>query len=675
MSMPTISYCCIFKNEEKHLPKWIECAKAVACGENDEIIACDTGSDDKSCEILKNAGIEPIYFEWVNDFSKAKNFVIDKAKGDWIFFMDCDEYFSDESLPIVREVVKKLDPTNAMFIQSNMINIDEDNDNTIISTCFHWRIFRNRPDIRYEKAIHEFVNYHGKGKGTITPVNDLTIMHTGYSIKMAKAKGERNLKLLEEEIAKNETDELTTPQAFYMANTYGQMDDLNKAAEYAQIAIKGPDRELEPMIVKMYRFVLAREEKKPSGPDYDWVMELLDEALLRAPDQPDFLLDKIRYYYPRKYYYEIENLCHKYIKSLGNPTIMNRCESQALGNVFYIYEVLADMMFHRGQVIEARRYITLALKERPKSVPFLQKFVSYFRYEELSIIQPIMNEICKTPDKEDKERFKSCFAQMNYGDVYLRYVKPKNNTFEYFMCKGLYSKAVKLCEKELIELFKYAAFAYAKFPNEARVFKAAVPTNYLTGAKKCPTGDEMSIKDLADKFLDVLSRIIMACYSMTDDEFEKNKNGIMKYLTSPAKDFLLAGFGQATQGVQLEDTKSFYKRVITKGNRNCIARLAKTIQVMPVNDEFLYEAIMTYAEYKDPQSMYNLTQKLENKNYDYHILTGVAFLYANDPKNARKHFVKARELGADTQELRDFIKMTDPAEKIVINLGKQDLVA
>ncbi len=145
MSMPTISYCCIFKNEEKHLPKWIECAKKIACGEGDEIIACDTGSTDKSPEILREAGIEPIYFEWVNDFSKAKNFVIDQAKGDWIVFMDCDEYFSDDTLPKVREVIENLDSTDTMLVQSDMHNIDEDDGGRLISTCYHWRILGTSP--------------------------------------------------------------------------------------------------------------------------------------------------------------------------------------------------------------------------------------------------------------------------------------------------------------------------------------------------------------------------------------------------------------------------------------------------------------------------------------------------------------------------------------------------
>lgn len=667
MSMPTISYCCIFKDEERHLPKWIECAKAVACGEGDEIIACDTGSTDKSCELLREAGIEPIYFEWVNDFSKAKNFVIDKAKGDWIFFMDCDEYFSKDTLPKVRETVKQFHPTKTMFIQSDMHNIDEDNGDRLISTCFHWRIFRNRPDIRYTKAIHEYVRYTGEGQTIITPTH-LLILHTGYSASLTRLKGARNLVFLEEDIAANETNEITTSQAFYMANTYGQLGDLLKACEYADIAIAGPDNELGPMTVKMYKFILTREEMRKGGPIFKNVMDILDEGLIRVPNQPDFLLDKIRYYIPLKRYYEIELFCFKYLNALSNPVIMNRCESQAMTNVHQVYKTLAEMMFHRGNVVEARRFISMALKEQPKNIELLRNFVKYFRYEILSIVEPIIDRIYPEQDDETKEVFKKEFASMNYGDVYLRYAKPKSHSYEYYMCKGLYLKAAKICEKELLEHYKYAAFAYANWPKEAEIFKAAVPLKFLTGAKKQPTGKEMTIKDLMNKFIAIFAKITMAFYSMTNEEFERNKSGILRYLTGPARNFLLAGYGQATEGITLEDTKSLYKLIVTRCNKTCLARLARAVYVMPTDDNFIYGVLKDYIFYKDPQNTYNLIQKLQNKNYNYYLLLGVAFLYGNDMKNARKNFIKARALGANTQELKDYIKTTDPAQKIVVNL-------
>ena len=663
--MPSVSYCCIFKNEEKHLPKWIECAKAVANEEGDEIIACDTGSTDNSCQILRKAGIEPIYFEWADDFSKAKNFVIDKAKGDWIIFMDCDEYFDDKSIPIVRKTITEADPTKTMIIQSAMHNINEDDNNNLISTCVHQRIFRNDPQIRYYKAIHEYVKYFGEGP-TIVGFCDLVILHTGYSSSLAKSKGERNLVFLQEEIAENETDELTTMQAFYMANTYAQIGDVQKAAEYADLAVQGPDEELGVMTVKMYKHLISREELKKGGPDFDVIMDLLDRALLRVPEQPDFLIDKARYYRTKNRYYEVEQFCIRALNAMGNEKIMERCESNANSLRHLVYELLAEMQFHKGNIIEARRFITLALQEKPHALKYWGDFIKYFRHEPLSIIKPVMEAINPEPTKEDKDTWREIFRFTSYGDVYLHYAKPKSNTFENHMCKGLYAKAVKYCEKELMELFKYAAFARAAFPKETEILNAVVPQKYLKGQKKQPKG-EMNLEMLIEKFIAALSKLIMACFSMTEEEFEKNKN-VLNYMVTPAKDFLLAGFDQAEQGIQLSDTKKFYECIAPLCNADCLKRLAKVIYVMPKDDEFLYQVIKELVTYHDLQSAYNLSEKLEDKNYNYYLIKGVIFLRANDLPKARENLIKARALGADGQELIDFIKLSDPSQNIIVNL-------
>ena len=664
--MPTISYCCIFKNEEKHLPKWIESAKAVASGVGDEIIACDTGSTDKSCDILREAGIEPVYFEWVNDFSKAKNFVIDMAKGDWIFLLDADEYFSEETVSNAREIIKKA-PQNIWFIQSVMEHVDEDDGNRLISTSFHWRIFRNRPDIRYVNAIHEYIKFSGDGNSIFFDRN-LTIIHTGYSSGIAKAKAERNLELLKKEIAENNPGKVTTKQAHYMADAYNQLGDYLKAAKYADIALEGEDDEIMPVISQMYKYILTREERREGGARFDALMDILDEALLRAPDQPDLLLEKIRYYYSKGYYYDIEKLCYKYLESARNPEILARGDSTAEANLHFVYDVLARMKYHSGNTKEAKRYIALALMEKPQDKIILNNFVKYFRYAPLPVVNPIMKNIYPKFNRKDFEIFKPYFSSVNYGELYLYYASPMKDSFEYFICQGEYLNAWKILEKELKEHFKYAAFAYKSFSEEAEIFKLVAPIKYLMGAGKPPKNDDMTVKDLIDKFIEILSKIILLCYFMSDKEFAKHKKNILKYLVSPAKDFLLAGFNQAKEAVDIDDTKTFYRYISPRANKTCLSRLARAIYVMPTPDEFLYGVIIDYLRYQDPDNAYNLLQKIENRDYNYYFLTGVALLYSGDKINARKNFIRARALGKNNQELRDFIKMTDPAECVNVDL-------
>src|SRR5664280_1682563 len=87
----TISLCMIVKNEEETLAR---CLKSVI-GIADEIVIVDTGSTDKTKEIAKKYTDCLYDFEWVDDFSGARNFSFEKATMDYILWMDADDVLAD----------------------------------------------------------------------------------------------------------------------------------------------------------------------------------------------------------------------------------------------------------------------------------------------------------------------------------------------------------------------------------------------------------------------------------------------------------------------------------------------------------------------------------------------------------------------------------------------------
>ena len=91
--MITISLCMIVKNEEKNLER---CLKSYA-PLMDEIIVVDTGSTDRTKEIAARFTDKIYDFEWINDFSAARNFSFEKATCDYIFSADADEVLDDEN--------------------------------------------------------------------------------------------------------------------------------------------------------------------------------------------------------------------------------------------------------------------------------------------------------------------------------------------------------------------------------------------------------------------------------------------------------------------------------------------------------------------------------------------------------------------------------------------------
>lgn len=104
--MITISLCMIVKNEEKNLER---CLKSYA-PLMDEIIVVDTGSTDTTKEIAARFTDKIYDFEWINDFSAARNFSFEKATCDYIFSADADEVLDDENrkqFEILKQVLDK----------------------------------------------------------------------------------------------------------------------------------------------------------------------------------------------------------------------------------------------------------------------------------------------------------------------------------------------------------------------------------------------------------------------------------------------------------------------------------------------------------------------------------------------------------------------------------------
>ena len=90
--MTTISVCMIVKNEEKILSRCLDCLRDIA----DEIIIVDTGSTDNTKEIAKKYTDKIYDFEWIKDFSAARNYSLSFATKDYIYCADADEVIEPE---------------------------------------------------------------------------------------------------------------------------------------------------------------------------------------------------------------------------------------------------------------------------------------------------------------------------------------------------------------------------------------------------------------------------------------------------------------------------------------------------------------------------------------------------------------------------------------------------
>ena len=100
---PRVSLCMIVKNEEAKLPS---CLKSVA-GLVDEVVVVDTGSTDGTKAVAASLGARVFNFTWVDSFAAARNASLDHATGEWILWLDADDFIDADNCRKLRNSVRR----------------------------------------------------------------------------------------------------------------------------------------------------------------------------------------------------------------------------------------------------------------------------------------------------------------------------------------------------------------------------------------------------------------------------------------------------------------------------------------------------------------------------------------------------------------------------------------
>ncbi len=206
-----ISICMIMKNEERCLERCLKSLTPLREQLPCELIITDTGSTDRSIEIAEKYADKLLHFEWCNDFSAARNFGLEQAKGEWIMVIDADEelvedvshlvkfFTSEEKYKYYGCFLKKKNCFDAKICSSVESLKDYEGG---YSNFSDFRVFRADMNPRYHGIIHEAVSHF---EPTYT-FKELVLYHDGYAFEdksKRREKGVRNASLLEKQIKEN----------------------------------------------------------------------------------------------------------------------------------------------------------------------------------------------------------------------------------------------------------------------------------------------------------------------------------------------------------------------------------------------------------------------------------------------------------------------------------------
>jgi tetratricopeptide (TPR) repeat protein len=169
----TLSLCMIVRDEEEMLPRSLAAVRDAV----DEIIVVDTGSTDRTIEIAQSFGAAVIEREWTGSFADARNVSFDAATGDWVMWLDADEVLVADDARRLRAILGRTWREAFYLVETNFTGELRDGTAVVHNAL---RVFRNRPEYRFEGRIHEQIAHKlPTGQPERIEITDVRVEHYG----------------------------------------------------------------------------------------------------------------------------------------------------------------------------------------------------------------------------------------------------------------------------------------------------------------------------------------------------------------------------------------------------------------------------------------------------------------------------------------------------------------
>ena len=249
----------------------------------DELVVVDTGSTDNTVQLLEAEGARVLHKPWRQDFSEARNFSIETATGDWIIFLDPDEYVLPAFAGQARAVISNPRAGAASVLMQDLREDGHVQEARLI------RMFRRYPDVHFRHAIHEDVaetlipRLLTNGQAIVEI--DSPIAHYGYRKEVAQErnKKQRDTAIIEATLQREPDDLYLHFKLLELARFWADESLARKSAPAALAAWnRAPDSALNFWAGELAVMLV---EGIHAG-DLESALDLLQSLAQRAPDSP-----------------------------------------------------------------------------------------------------------------------------------------------------------------------------------------------------------------------------------------------------------------------------------------------------------------------------------------------------------------------------------------------------
>ncbi|MCI8352084.1 MAG: glycosyltransferase family 2 protein [Clostridia bacterium] len=350
--MNKISLCMIVKNEEDVIGRCLESVRDIA----DEIIIVDTGSTDRTKEIVSKYTSKIYDFEWVDDFSKARNFSFSKATKDYILWLDADDIILQQDYKKFIELKNNIDNNIDIYMMKYNYIVNEENIPSLVQN--RARLLKRENNYQWVSPIHE----------VIIPVGNIENVDIAITHKKDKIKDiNRNLNIFEK--MKREGMEFDDRQEYCYAKEL-----------YCLRRFEEAKNEYERFIMKY-----EKEYKSKRNYLYPACLELSDcySKLLQKDKQLESLMKILKYEVPGSECcckigeIFLENKDYKvsafwYETAINNrDSVENNGDANIDYNEFIPYVSLCVCYYWLGDIKKAHEYNERAGKIKPNDETYI----------------------------------------------------------------------------------------------------------------------------------------------------------------------------------------------------------------------------------------------------------------------------------------------------------------
>jgi len=241
------------------------CLKSVQGINFDEVVITHATRmrDEEVVKVAEKYATKVAFFEWCDDFSKARNYSFEQSEAAHILWLDSDDVVKESEHDKINALVEKLPEIDVVLMDYVYSHDDKDRPVLILP---RERLVRNTPKIRWHDPIHEYLNMDGSMRISrldikidhyrnrpYDPKRNLTLLKQEYDTGAASAriafyygkeladigKWEEAVPVLEKFVARGEgfVDNLTVG-CIRLANYYMKQGNKEAARNYAMLGIR-----------------------------------------------------------------------------------------------------------------------------------------------------------------------------------------------------------------------------------------------------------------------------------------------------------------------------------------------------------------------------------------------------------------------------------------------------